>query len=427
MTAEEDSLLLVLPVPFRVDRSGRMLIEKQALNGINLWAENFAKVVVACPLQSNIAQNEDATIDYLPVDQLKAPDRIKLVSLPPRNGLLNFITSYKKARKLIGENIQVCHYLSFAIGGLIGDWASVAALEAIKQHRSYSIWTDRVEHQVIKFSFSDVKGLRRFYRFVRDRMIISPLMRRLEHYVISKCGLGLFHGKACYEAYASYCKQPHVVHNIHLNEEDRINKDTLAIKIHHAKSAQRLNFLYSGRVAAMKGPFDWIKVMFELKLRQLDFEAVWLGDGPLLNEARTEIDRLGLDQQVVFLGHMGERNDLLKMMREADLFVFCHKTPESPRCLIEALMSATPIIGYESSYPRDLLSDYSANLLTPSNDPLALAERIIHYDRNRVELVQAILRCDQLGSQYSGSAVFQHRSNLIKSKLNPHNECKPQK
>jgi hypothetical protein len=44
-----DSMLLVLPVPFGM-RDGRLLVEAQAANGLDRWAENFSRVVVAAPV-----------------------------------------------------------------------------------------------------------------------------------------------------------------------------------------------------------------------------------------------------------------------------------------------------------------------------------------------------------------------------------------
>ena len=43
--------------------------------------------------------------------------------------------------------------------------------------------------------------------------------------------------------------------------------------------------------------------------------------------------------QVALPGFIRDRSAILKVLREAQVFVFCHKTPESPRNLIEALVS----------------------------------------------------------------------------------------
>ena len=46
--------------------------------------------------------------------------------------------------------IEDADYLSFAIGGLFGDWGAVACFEAHRMKRPYAVWTDRVESRVMR-------------------------------------------------------------------------------------------------------------------------------------------------------------------------------------------------------------------------------------------------------------------------------------
>lgn len=418
MTTEENSILLVLPVPFRKNSDGTLLIEKQACNGIDRWADNFNKVVVACPIiDEKTFLSGNTTAEYIPATKLESFDRVKLVTLPHAYRITSYIRNYSRTRKLLSGLIVKNKYLSFAIGGLIGDWASLAAVEAIKQKRAYSVWTDRVEHQVVKNSYQDRHGLRRIYRLLKDRLLQSWLMAMAERYVISRADLGMFHGMDCFETYHNLCREPHLVHNIHLKETDRISSEELDRKIQRTMEGQALRIVYVGRVAGMKGPFDWIETMSQLQSMGVDFSAVWLGDGPLLEEARKQLKLKNLDGKVKFLGHQGQKDKLLKSIRESDIFVFCHKTPESPRCLIEAMLSGTPIMGYKSPYPEDLLKNISRNLLTDKNDIAALAKNICRINDNREELANAMAYCHQISEHYTDKAVFSHRSQLIKKYL----------
>ena len=413
-----DSLLLVLPVPFRRAPDGSLMIEKQACNGIDRWADNFSRVVIACAV-AEVDATEGTSVEYLPASALAAADRVELVPLEARAGTLGFLAALRTQRQRLRGLIERCDYLCFAIGGLVGDWAAVAALEAIRLGRPYAVWTDRVEHQVVRASYRDATGLRRAFRFVRDRILFSRLMARLERHVVSHAALGLFHGRDCYAAYAPICRAPHVVHNIHLKPEDRIPELALADKLARIGRGEPLRLVYAGRVAAMKGPADWLAVMQQLAAMGVAFEATWLGDGPLLDEMRAAVKASGLAERVQFVGYVGDRGQLLDAMRRADLFVFCHKTPESPRCLIEALMAAAPIIGYDSPYPADLAEEMAPELLTPPHGPAALARRIADCDKGRAALVDLVKRSHDKGAHYSDEAVFRHRSDLIKRLLAP--------
>ena len=417
MSIERDSILLVLPVGFRRSAGPGLLFEKQACNGLERWADHFGKVVVACPLEPGGPpglSGTAATVEYLEVDSLPSRARIEPIPLPFAYRLGQFLKCYRETRATLARAIGECEYLSFAIGGLVGDWASVAALEAIRQGRKYSIWTDRVEHMVIRSSHLDSSGLRRSYLRIKNNWIKSPLMKPLERHLIGHSALGLFHGRDCFDAYSPHCREPRLVHDIHLKPGDRIPPEQLLAKVERVRAGGPIRLVYAGRMAEMKGPFDWIRAMAGLRDRKVDFRATWIGDGPLLAEARAEIERLGLGDRVELPGFVGDRTLLLQALRDSDLFVFCHKTPESPRCLIESLMSATPIIGYDRSYPRDLLEDLAGRFLVPLDDEDALVDRIAAIDADRPGLASAAEKCDELGSHYSDEAVFRHRSELIK-------------
>jgi glycosyltransferase involved in cell wall biosynthesis len=418
MSVERDSILLVLPVPLRRDGAGRLLVERQAANGLDRWAENFRRLVVACPLQPDASAADGGTVsDYVDADRLASRERMEFTPLPWADQLGTFLGTYLPTREVLAEKIRSCEYLSFAIGGLIGDWGNVAALEAIRQRRRFSVWTDRVEYQVVKGSHAERQGLRKVYRLLRDNLVMAPLMKQVQRHIIRKCDLGLFHGLDCFHAYSPYCRNAHLVHNIHLKPEERIGPELLRRKLDRIRSGAPLRLLYAGRVAGMKGPLDWVRVMATLQARGLAFRASWVGDGPLFSEMRDEVERLNLSQTVELPGFVGDRRLLLEAVRDSELFVFCHKTPESPRCLIEALMSGSAILGYGSSYPRDLLGHLAGRLLVGNGDATGLAERIAYFDRHRDELAELVQSCYQLGANFSDRAVFQHRSSLIRNHL----------
>jgi glycosyltransferase involved in cell wall biosynthesis len=213
--------------------------------------------------------------------------------------------------------------------------------------------------------------------------------------------------------------RPFLVHDIHLKPEDRIDAEAMREKARRVRSGEPLRLVYAGRAVAIKGPFEWLRAMADLKGRGVRFHARWLGDGPLLEEMKRELDRLGLGGHVELLGFVADREAVSQALRDADLFVFCHKTLESPRCLIEAMIAACPIVGYDSAYPRDLLAGAGDELLTPLGDPAALTRRIAELDENREALGSLIERVYDLGGSYSDVAVFRHRSDLIKEHLGP--------
>src|SRR5262249_34739829 len=158
----------------------------------------------------------------------------------------------------------------------------------------FAVWTDLVDYQVIRLSAEGSPLVRRVYR----QYALSPMVKSLPYHLIRRSTLGLFHGMDCYREYAPICRNPHVVHNIHVKPGDAVGLDVLRRKADEIRSGARLRLGYLGRADLTKGAMDWIEVLRVLRDRGHDFEATWLGDGPRLEEMRRRVDAMGLGEQV---------------------------------------------------------------------------------------------------------------------------------
>lgn len=398
-----DKLLIYAPVPlYRAE--GQLFVERQASGGLGLWADNFHHVTAIMPVIEAAPP-----VGWVPYAPGMIP-RVKLETVPDAYRPLAFARAYGPARAKIGALIDEADYLSFAIGGLIGDWGAVACFTAHAKGRPFAVWTDRVESQVTRLT----AGQGRWKARLRKRLTAGP-MWALEKAVIRRAALGLFHGRETYETYAPYSRNPHVVHDILLDASLQISDEDMAAKARGAADGP-LEIVYAGRADEMKGPLDWLEVLAALQAAGLPYRATWLGDGPLLGEMKSRADALGLTE-LALPGFVDDRGAVLAALRRAHLFLFCHKTPESPRCLIEALMSGTPIVGYEGAYARDLISAEGGGALVPLGDVPALAEAVRTLAEGRSELVALQERARADGLAFDQDSVFRHRSDVIKAEL----------
>jgi glycosyltransferase involved in cell wall biosynthesis len=93
--------------------------------------------------------------------------------------------------------------------------------------------------------------------------------------------------------------------------------------------------------------------------------------------------------------------------------VFTHITQESPRNLLEALISGTPILGYHSSYAADLINSDGGGLLVPLGDFRSLGKLVAGLSKDRDKLVELSRQAALNGRRFNDSAVFAERSRLI--------------
>jgi glycosyltransferase involved in cell wall biosynthesis len=379
----------------------------QAHNGLARWLDNFAHVTVCAPLMPEHAA--DATMQWRDASDLVAGGRLTLQPLPwgyhPREHFRHRAAVRALFRALIPQH----RFLCFSNLGWLGAWGNIAADEAAQAGRDYAVWLDWVLHAMPPEQPESLP--RRAFGVLHH-----ALLKRRSLRAVRRASLGLFHGQSVHEAYAPLSRNPQLVHDIHLKAEDLIDGMRLAERLARVDGTVRIG--YVGRVHPMKGPLQWIDAVqraIEAAGPATRIQATWLGDGPLLDEARRVVAERGLASQISFPGAETSRPKVLEFLRGLDLFVFCHLTPESPRCLIEALMAGLPLLGYASPYAADLVAAHGGGAFVPIGDAEGLSQRVLQHAADRRLRARQAYQAHASGSGFSDASVFRHRSELIKA------------
>jgi colanic acid/amylovoran biosynthesis glycosyltransferase len=386
-----DRLLLVIPL--RAFQHGTdVFVDAQARNGLKLWLDNFDVLTLACP-----TSNGSPPAGCLPIDD----SRITFLALPVAYTPHRFASAVVRMWRPLADAIDQANYLHFGIGGVFGDWGSLGALIAHGKRRPYAVWTDRVESQVVSFQAGSKTGLRKLYGIAH-----AALIKHYERQIIRRSALGLFHGMDCYTAYSTFSSNPHLVHDVHLGKANRVVHAEIEERLRHEGP---IRIAYAGRVHRDKGIFDWIEALTLAADLGVVFTATWFGEGPELERARKLVATAGLEDRIHLPGAT-DHAKVIRLLRSFDLLMFCHKTMESPRCLVEALICGLPLVGYDAPYPRDLIKNNGGGLLVKP-DPKALATALATVPEQRDKLTRSAF---QDGLPFDDERVFHHRSELIK-------------
>ena len=403
---KNDSLLLIVPAPL-VHCDGRFYLEEQTYNGLRLWLENFQLVTAAYIL----SEADQVGLNMRAIDTLDSFERLTLIPLPDASKPFAFARSLPSVIGTIRPAISQSRYFCFMLWGLWGDWGSVASLIASCSRRDYVVWTDTVASRVLTIQAENKSGIQKIY--VR---MIARVTARYEKYVIGKARAGFFHGKDTYKYYSPFSRNPQLVHDIHLGPEFRISPDDLRQK-REKPANSALQIVYAGRAHPDKGIMDWLETLAALKADKVKYLATWYGDGPELDKAKKFVEAHELADCVSLPGPMNDRIQLLAAIRAADIFMFCHKTPESPRCLIEALLSGTPIVGYSSYYSQDLIAIHGGGVLVPQSSKM-LSDAVIRLANDRGQLADLQENAAKDGFPMTDEQVFKHRSHLLRELTN---------
>jgi glycosyltransferase involved in cell wall biosynthesis len=127
-----------------------------------------------------------------------------------------------------------------------------------------------------------------------------------------------------------------------------------------------------GRLDHQKAPLDFIRMAALVARAHPGTRFVMVGDGPLLDAAREEARRLGVD--VTFTGF---RPDAARIAAALDVFVISSLYEGLGRALTEALASERPVTATAVNGVIDIVEHGSTGLLAPPADPPALARNVV--------------------------------------------------
>lgn len=404
----ENALLLVTHVPIRRGPHGYR-IDDQTAAGIAQWCRHFEKVTYYGISVDDVAGSGASSSTWVDVGDFAPVDRLEMVGLPSAYRLRQTVTNYRKVKAELALAVSDHRYLCFTLGSLIGDWPSLAAAQAIAQDLPYAAWLDRDEADVIRNKLETASLAKRLAGFP-----LLPVIEAKTRYLLRRSRVSLLQGLDTYKRHVAHATDPHVTYDTHTHVSDQISRGALATKLKRISEGGAIEIVYVGRAAAMKGPGDWLHTLEQLHREGVPFRATWLGDGPDLPGMMNRVRDTPLADCVHFHGFEGDREVVLERMRDSDIMLFCHKTPESPRCLIEALVCGTPLVGYGSAYPEGLVEARGGGLFAPQNDSAALCDRIAGLHRDRDALARLVTQAAASGELYNEDSVYGHRAELMK-------------
>lgn len=132
--------------------------------------------------------------------------------------------------------------------------------------------------------------------------------------------------------------------------------------------------LWVGRLDPVKGLSHLIRAFSIVRERSAGAKLLLVGDGPLRDQLRAEINQAGLRDDVLLLG---ARRDVPSLLRLARVFVFPSRTEGLPNALLEAMAAGLPIVTTDVPGCHDLVTHEATGLLVPYGDTPQLAEAMI--------------------------------------------------
>lgn len=124
-----------------------------------------------------------------------------------------------------------------------------------------------------------------------------------------------------------------------------------------------------GQLTARKGITHLLQALANLRRTGLVVDCLILGEGPQKAELEAMSQRLGLGEQVRFVGFQAQP---LAWVQSMDVCVLCSSKEGLPRVVLEAMLAGKPVIGSDVTGTRELIVHEETGLLYAFGDISAL-------------------------------------------------------
>jgi 1,2-diacylglycerol 3-alpha-glucosyltransferase len=152
-----------------------------------------------------------------------------------------------------------------------------------------------------------------------------------------------------------------------LQESSFVEADGLAFRHMHGIPANRPMLLYVGRVAHEKNIGFLLEVVRLLIDEIPNVLLLITGEGPAEHSLKQQVQHLGIEDSVQFVGYLDRYKELNACYKAADVFVFASKSETQGLVLLEAMAQGTPVVAIaELGTASILVEDLGAKIATES-------------------------------------------------------------
>ena len=156
-----------------------------------------------------------------------------------------------------------------------------------------------------------------------------------------------------------------------------------------------IKLIYLGYIRYSKGIDTLISVVKKLKDKKVKFILNVVGDGELLEEFKNTVKEIDIKDEVIFHGHVNNRNSINALFKKSDIFVFPSLSEGSPRVVLEAMANSVAVVSTPVGSLPTTFKDKEEIRFANFNDADSFVEQIEYLIHNRTKLVNQINKANE--------------------------------
>lgn len=369
-----------------VGTDGRVTLTRKFVDGMNFYAEAWdGPVFVVTQVGSQVSDN----LDNASYEPEALPFAIKPVSFSSRDQL--------------GAALRGAAVLIGGVSHQVRGWSALCRELGVRSvyNTEYTLLT---RLQVVAANTKNP--------LLRARRFFWEAAEEFGHYrpELAIADAVQCNGTPTFEAYRGLTPQALLYFDTRVGVTELASDADLERANLRRRGSKPLQLAFSGRLNAMKGADDLVRVADHLRKRGVDFQMSIFGGGTLEPSMRREIARLELDRQVKLEGVVDFHRELMPRIRdEIDLFVCCHRQGDPSCTYLETMAAGVPIAGYANEAFAGLTRLGPFGWSTPLGDVSSLADEIARLARDREALARGATSALRFAREHTFEGTFKRR------------------
>lgn len=191
----------------------------------------------------------------------------------------------------------------------------------------------------------------------------------------------------------------------------------------HNIDCKRPRLVHVGRIAHEKNIKFLIDVLKQVKQSNPDILLIVAGEGPALKHIKAYAKKLGLEDNIIFIGYLDRNTHLLSCYRSGEIFLFSSRTETQGLVLLEAMSLGVPVISIAVMGTKDILQAQQGAVISP-DDVEQFAERVSLLIRDEALRQQLSYEASNYAHEWSAKTMAVKQLKLYDDVIQTHQEKK---
>lgn len=269
--------------------------------------------------------------------------------LDPEDRMMKIGKARQQLESMRAEKFDIVHIHTPFVAHYFGKWlAKELGLPCVETYHTF------------------FEGYLHYYVPFLPRWLSAPIVRRITRRQCHQVDSIVLPSQHILDALRQYGVESHsMVIPTGLEPERFTPGDGIGFRERYGIPAQRPMKLYVGRVAHEKNIIFLLQVTVRIKREIPDVLLTIAGEGPALDHLQEEAARLGLRDNVLFVGYLDRVNELNDCYCAANVFVFASRTETQGLVLLEAMAQKIPVVSTAELGTRSVLVDGTGASVSP--------------------------------------------------------------